>query len=75
MLKSIEEGKEPEEIDVLQISWWVSAKVDQFADDVEKLRFAREWNEVMFKEVKWFYYFQLAFYIIYTFSLQRLLQG
>jgi len=62
-------------MDDLQISWMVSAQVDQFADDVEKLRFAREWNEVKYKEVKWFYYFQLAFYILYTFSLHRLIQG
>lgn len=49
--------------------------VDQFQDKIEDLKFAREWNGMLFDEVRHFYYRQFAFYLLYALGLNWLLLG
>lgn len=57
------------------MSSWVYTIIEMFPDKIEDIKFAREWNEMLFAEVKSFYYKMFVFYMIFVFALNYLLMG
>ena len=72
-MESLSEQTKRKEINDLIVSKWVDKIVNQFPEKIDLLKFAKEWSEVMFNKIKWFYYFQFALYLVYTISQYFLL--
>jgi hypothetical protein len=70
--ESLLEGKEPKKINLYNIAVWYEQLINLFPESIEQLKFAREWVELTFEDVKMFYYVQIAIYLIHVVSLYDL---
>ena len=46
--------------------------IEQFPDNIEDMKFTKEWNEYMFEQVRGFYYRQFVIYLIYCYCMYKL---